>query len=105
MQLATLHSFTSDYAKRHRPDLPPEASACPCGYPDRSFVHLIYECPRYERARGRYITWLSVQYTVPTDLFTGGELYDPYDFLVFLQKTGAASRPEMGPLVAPFDPG
>src|SRR6266702_1568506 len=48
IQLVVQHSFTAEYTKRHRPDLPPEAQACLCSFSDQSISHLLYDCMRYE---------------------------------------------------------
>ena len=48
MQLAVQHSFTANYMIHHRPDLPPKALACPCGFADQSIHHLLYDCKCYE---------------------------------------------------------
>ena len=101
MQLAVQHSFTSNYTRRHRPDLPPEAQACPCGFVDRSIHHLLYDCARYE-PKHHYPLFLRRHLsTVPPDELFG---LHAYSLLLFLQESGAASRPEVGP-ISPFDPG
>jgi len=101
MQLAVQHSFTAEYTRRHRPDLPPEAQDCPCGFPDRSIPHLLYDCVRFEHKR-RYPRFLRRHLsTVPPDELFG---LHAYDLLLYIQESGAASRPEVGP-TGPFDPG
>ncbi|KAH9171877.1 hypothetical protein EDB89DRAFT_2070432 [Lactarius sanguifluus] len=110
-QLATLHSFTSDYTKRHRPDLPPpEVAFCPCSFRDRSFYHLVYDCPRFVQQRvdlfssRSQIARVPEDVTPPIDLFTGnGDM--PYASCLFLQQTGATSRPEAGALPPADDAG
>jgi len=103
MRLAACHSFTSKYSRCHRLDLPPEAHTCPCGFPDWTTYHLVYDCPRY-----RYICEHMWTYThrnfncISLDECFGTD--QAYNFLLFLQKSRAASRPEVGPL-GPFDPG
>ena len=51
LRLAVGHAFTSDYARRFRPDIPEEENHCPCGFPNHSFHHLLYDCPRHTGAR------------------------------------------------------
>src|SRR6266581_1655868 len=101
MQLAVQHSFTANYTKRHQLDLPPEAQACLCGFTDRSINHLLYDCVCYEPRR-RYppFLWWHLSTVLPDKLFG----LHAYSLLLFLQETGAASRPEVGP-IGLFDPG
>ncbi len=101
MCLATQHSFTSEYTRRHRPNLPPEAQHCPCSFMDRSICHLLYDCTRYESQRTHPLYLRRHMSTVPPEELFG---LHAYTLLLFLQKTGAASRPETGPS-GPFDPG
>ncbi|KAH9007822.1 hypothetical protein EDB85DRAFT_2175145 [Lactarius pseudohatsudake] len=104
MQLATLHSFTSNYTATHRPDLPPEAAQCQCGFPDKSFYHLVYDCPLFEAQRDYHLfSDQRPESTEPLELFTG-EGNVAHDFCLFLQTSGAASQPENVPIM-PFDPG
>ncbi|KAH9028760.1 hypothetical protein EDB85DRAFT_2147711 [Lactarius pseudohatsudake] len=89
--LATLHSFMSDYTSIHCPDLPPEAAHCQCGFPDKSFYHLIYDCPLFAAQRHYHLfSSRRPESTEPLDLFTGeGDV--THDFCLFLQSSGAAS--------------
>ncbi|KAH8981268.1 hypothetical protein EDB86DRAFT_3087192 [Lactarius hatsudake] len=87
-QLATLHSFTSDYTSCHRLDLPPEAAHCPCGFQDQSFYHLVYNCEHYTTQRWTLFSEQSrtaripENTTPPIDLFTGdGGM--PYAFGIY----------------------
>jgi hypothetical protein len=101
-RLAIGHAFTSDYSKRFKPDLPPEASACPCGFEDRSFHHLVYNCARYQRFRVDYDivgNW-DLEDRDPEELFHDSA----FVFLQYLSKSRAAFLPETGP-TGPFDPG
>ncbi|KAH9017406.1 hypothetical protein EDB84DRAFT_1628878 [Lactarius hengduanensis] len=87
-----------------RPDLPPEAAHCQCGFPNKSFYHVIYDCPAYEQQR-KYHLFSSrrPEHTKPLELFTGeGDV--AHDLCLFLQDSGAASQPENVPPM-PFDPG
>ncbi len=103
MRLAACHSFTSEYSQCHRPDLPPEAHTCPCGFPDRTTYHLIYNCPHYRYIREHMWTYTCRNFDrISFDEFFGTD--QAYNFLLFLQKSRAASRPEVGPS-GPFDPG
>lgn len=51
LQLAVGHAFISTYIARFRKGLHPEEQYCPCGWSDRSILHIIYECPCFERQR------------------------------------------------------
>ena len=48
--LAVGHAFISDYTRCFRPDIPEEENHCTCGFPDHSFHHLLYDCPRHTQA-------------------------------------------------------
>ena len=105
LRFATGHAFTSDYARRFRKDLPEEANACECGHRDRTWDHLIYGCPRFERAR------LKVRdFNYPTEdrMIRPEEFFaDPRCtelFLAFLQLSRVGFKPYEPPAV-PVNPG
>jgi hypothetical protein len=95
------HTFTSDYSRRFRTDLPPDSLNCPCRFQDRSWLHLIYECPCYHHHRINYEIWGNRLLTdmEPSKLFHENALL----FLLFLQQSHAAFLPESGQ-ETPFDP-
>ena len=80
------------YIARFRKDLP--GGPVPCGYSDRSLLHIIYECPRFERQQGE------MGGPVPWDQIPMGHFFrdvsTAWVFLYFLQFTRAAF---------PFNPG
>ena len=106
LRLATGHAFTSQYARRFRKDLPPEASACPCGWPERDDWHLIYDCPRFSHIRSHRDFYHTITSRTDITLF-----YNDADtahlFVMFLEEGRVTFRPECGPTEAdvPFDPG
>ena len=51
LRLTVGHMFTSDCARRFRPDIPEEENHCACGFPDHSFHQILYDCPRHTEAR------------------------------------------------------
>ncbi|KAH9168440.1 hypothetical protein EDB89DRAFT_1909283 [Lactarius sanguifluus] len=51
IQVAVDHAFTGTYVDRFRPNDPPEARECPCGYQTRSSLHIIHSCTRFNAAR------------------------------------------------------
>ena len=51
LHLAVGHAFTAEYMRRFWLDLPLDELACPCGWPDASFTHLLYPSPRGHVAR------------------------------------------------------
>ena len=53
LRLAVGHVSISDYTRRFRPDILEEENRCQClcGFPDHSFHHLLYDCPRHTQAR------------------------------------------------------
>ena len=102
LRLAVGHAFTSDYSHRFRPDIPKCEHKCECGFPDRSFIHMVFACPRFTRARLRASHFSNWQSFLPTYL-----LSDPYGtrhFLGFLTFSRAAYKP-LSVLAVPFDPG
>ena len=102
LRLAVGHAFVSDYTRRFRPDIPESDNACECGWPDRSWLHVVYECPRFNASREAaypHTRWVDLS---PTDLLT-----DPSNtraFMGYLQHSRAAFKPRNDPTV-PFDPG
>src|SRR6266702_1264478 len=84
-------------------DLPAEASACPCGDPHRSFLHLYY-CPRFSHIRDdTSICGRAINHSTPLDEFFSDST-TAFLFLRFLEASRAAFKPESG-LAALFDPG
>ena len=102
LRLAVGHAFTSDYARRFRPDIPEEDNHCPCGFPDNSFHHLLYDCPRHTEARrsaGGHREWAD-----ESPLYYFHDFQSSRQFLDFLQISRAAFLPPQR-TGAPFEPG
>ncbi|KAN0124635.1 hypothetical protein V8E53_015743 [Lactarius tabidus] len=96
LQVAVDHVFTGTYVARFRPKDPEEAAHCPCGNPLRSTQHLIYRCPRYG---GYRVTSTILSYgriTHYRNLYSSAK--GAHKLLTFLQESGAASKPETGPV-------
>ena len=102
LRLAVGHAFISDYTRRFRPDIPADERYCACGYEDHSFIHILYECPRYQNTR-----WLAseeLDWTHHPPDFFFSETENARIFLKFLHHSRAAFKPPSR-LEAPFDPG
>ena len=102
LRLAVGHAFTSEYTRRFRPDLAGTDMACPCGWPDHSFYHLLYECHLHRTARHNAnpaLRWASE----PPDFFLSTM---PWGFIFcdFLQHSRAAFKPPNETAVR-WDPG
>lgn len=100
--LAVGHAFTSDYARRFRTDIPEEENHCICGFPDHSFHHLLYDCPRHTQAHltaGGNRRWDN-----ESPLFYFRDIHSSRQFLEFLQIPRAAFLP-LQRMAVPFDPG
>ena len=102
-RLAVGHAFTTDYTRRFRPDIPLDQYTCECGYPDRSFYHLVYECPRFTRARSQSAPFERWEDLDPHHLM-GEDSHQCQKFVNFLIQSRAAHKPSSPPEV-PFDPG
>lgn len=102
LRLALGHAFISDYTRRFRLDIPEEENHCLCGFPDHSFHHLLYDCPRHTQARltagGRR------QWDDDSPLYYFRESSSSGQLLNFLQISRAAFLPPGGETV-PFDQG
>ena len=102
LRLAVGHAFTADYTRRLRPDIPEHELQCPCGFPDNSFHHILYDCPRYESSR-REAAPLTQWDSVPPHHYFRNFPHTE-NFLDFLQRSRAAFKPPNEPAV-PYDPG
>ena len=97
------HVFTSTYAHCFRKDIPEEFNSCKCGFSDRTWDHLMWDCVRYQSAR-RKLTHVSPwRHLSPTDIFCDSS--GAQRFLAFLQITHAAFKPLTAPVVHAFDIG
>lgn len=103
LRLAVGHAFTSDYTRRFRPDIPLDEHHCECGYADRSFYHLLYECPRFTHARIESAPFEQWHDLDPHNLM-GEDSHQCQKFITFLIQSRAAHKPFSPPEV-PFDPG
>ena len=102
LRLAVGHAFTADCSRRLRPDIPEHELHCPCGFPDNSFHHILYDCPRYEcsrRAVAPLTQWDSI---LPHHYFR--KFPHTENLLDFLQCSRAAFKPS-NELAVPYDPG
>ena len=102
LRLAVGHAFISDYTRRFRPDIPEDENYCACGFPDHSFHHVLYDCPRYAGARisaGGLRQWDD-----ESPLYYFRDFYSSRQFLDFLQISRAAFLPPQR-AAGPFDPG
>ena len=102
LRLAVGHAFTSEYTRRFRPDLEEGELACPCGWPDHSFYHLLYECRLHRVARrtaNPLLRWTSE----PPDYYLS-TTHGGFVFCEFLQHSHAAFKPPTE-TVAVWDPG
>ena len=96
LRLAVGHAFTADYTRRLRPDIPEHELQCPCGFPDNSFHHILYDC---RREAAPLTQWDSVP---PHHYFRNFPHTE--NFLDFLQRSRAAFKPPNEAAV-PYDPG
>ena len=101
-RLAVGHAFTSEYTRRFRPDLDGDDLACPCGFPDHSFYHIVYDCRLHSRVRVEVnpnMRWASK----PPDFFLSTS-HGGFMFCDFLQRSRAAFKPPNETCVL-WDPG
>ena len=103
MRLAAGHAFTSTYARRFRKDIPEELNSCECGFSDRTWDHLIWDCVRYPSARRKADPYSDWNRHSPSYLFC--DSFGAQIFLAFLQASRAAFKPFTSPVVHAFDPG
>ena len=101
-RLAVGHAVISTYARRLRPNLPVESHRCLCGWWDRSELHLVYDCPRFDADRLKTAHNL-IWWRTPENEFYG-DVCIARIFLDFLQMSRAAFKPETG-TEPPLDPG
>ena len=100
--LAVGHAFTSEYTCQFRPDLDDAGLACPCGWPDHSFYHLLYECRLHRTARlnaNPALRWVSESPDFFLSTMPGG-----FVFCDFLQCSRAAFKPS-NEMAVQWDPG
>jgi len=92
-QVAVDHAFTGTYVTRFRPNDPPEARACPCGFALRSPQHITHACYRYtcERAASKINFFGRI---VPLRKILGPNKKNAMCLLTFIQESGAFTRPE-----------
>jgi hypothetical protein len=102
LRLAVGHAFTSDYTRRLRPDIAEQELHCPCGFPDNSFYHILYDCPQHDHARQAAAPCTQWDSIPPHHYFRNFPHTE--NFLEFLQYSRAAFKPPNEPVV-PFDPG
>ena len=102
LRLAVGHAFISDYSRRFRPDIPEEENRCLCGFPDHSFHHLLYDCPRHTQAR--LMAGGQRQWDDESPLYYFRDFHSSRQLLDFLQISRAAFLPVQR-AAAPFDPG
>ena len=78
--------------------------ACECGFPDRSFYHLVYDCPvtacGARQIAAHHADWHQMD---PQELL-GTKTAHRTMFIIFLAQSRAAFTPLTRPAV-PFDPG
>ena len=101
-RLAVGHAFTSEYTRRFRPDLDGDVLACPCGFPDHSFYHILYDCRLHSRVRVEVnpnLRWASK----PPDFFLS-TTHGGFMLCEFLQQSRAAFKPPNETRVL-WDPG
>lgn len=91
-RLAVGHAFISDYTRRFRPDIPPDEYFRECGYADRSFYHLVYECPRFAHARAQRAPHEHWQDLDPHNLM-GENSHQCQKFITYLIQSRAAHKP------------
>ena len=75
---------------------------CECGYNDRSWLHQVYECPRFKAAHhavAPHEWWTNLS---PHELMADWD--EARQFIGFLATTRAAFKPQ-DELSTPFDPG
>ena len=102
LRLTVSHVFTSDYSCRFCPDIPETDLGCECSFPDRSWLHQVYECPRFEAARhtvAPHERWTNIS---PHELMADRD--GARQFIGFLATSHVAFKPR-DELITPFDPG
>ncbi|KAH9034272.1 hypothetical protein EDB85DRAFT_1889919 [Lactarius pseudohatsudake] len=95
--VAVDHAFTGTYVDRFRPNDPPEARECPCGYQTRSSLHIIHSCARFNAARCQaHIPFIPNNPTRFSRVIGPGRK-DAEHLLNFIQESHALTHPEAGP--------
>ena len=51
LRMAVGHSFTAKYTRRFKKDFEPLDVICECSYEERTLLHIIFDCPLFQRAR------------------------------------------------------
>ena len=100
--LAVGHVFTSDYSRRFCPDILETNLGCECGFPDRSWLHQVYECPHFEATRhvvAPHERWTNLS---PHELMADWD--GVRQFIGYLSTSRTAFKPR-DELTTPFDPG
>jgi hypothetical protein len=103
LQLAMDHAFTGSYVVRFRPNDPEEASACPCGAIFKTDSHVFYDCSHNLIPVARHLSRMVYNGT-KTPYHAIYRSRNVHRLLIFLQKSGALSRPDPGPPDVPPDP-
>ena len=102
LHLAMGHTFTLDYSHRFQPDIPETDLGCKCSHQDRSWLHLVYECPRFEAAHhavAPHERWTNIS---PHELMADRD--GARQFIGYLTTSRAVFKPQ-DELTTPFDPG
>jgi hypothetical protein len=92
LQLAVDHAFTGSYARRFRPNDPPQSLRCPCGFHLRNPDHLIRHCRHFYLHRlSNHIISRGIILSLKT-LFSHSVEHS-HRLLSFIQQSRAAMRP------------
>jgi hypothetical protein len=96
LQVAVDHAFTGTYINRMRPNNPPEAHHCPCSASMRSPEHITLQCRQFDW--DQLAAHISDQLRpLPFRHLVGPLKKDALCLLMFIQDSGAFTRPKSGP--------
>jgi hypothetical protein len=95
LRLAVGHSFTAEYTRRFKKDFEPLDVICECGYEERTLLHILFDCPLFQRARDEACIDNDRFHPTVYDLFSTPE--GAQKLLQFLEHAPASHKPSRSP--------